>query len=118
MEYISKLLKATEEQDVYPNGKSIDDVPYPELIIGGEAYLCFCSNNYFGLSIHPTVKQAAIEGVEKYGIGTCDSRLIAGNLKLLEDLEQAIADFKQAPDATTVTLLQPDEGMPVAGSRM
>jgi 8-amino-7-oxononanoate synthase len=93
------LLTAAEEQDVYPNGKSIEAVPYPELIIEGKKYLCLCSNNYLGLSIHPAVKKAAIEGVEKYGIGTCDSRLIAGNLKLLENLEKAIADFKRAPDA-------------------
>lgn len=99
MEYISRLLKAIEEQDLYPNGRAIEAVPYPELIIEGKKYLCLCSNNYFGLSIHPAVKKAAIEGIEKYGIGTCDSRLIAGNLKLLEDLEQAIADFKRAPDA-------------------
>ncbi|MEJ2166692.1 MAG: aminotransferase class I/II-fold pyridoxal phosphate-dependent enzyme, partial [Desulfobacterales bacterium] len=99
MEYISRLLTAAEEQDVYPNGKSIEAVPYPELIIEGKKYLCLCSNNYLGLSIHPAVKKAAIEGVEKYGIGTCDSRLIAGNLKLLENLEKAIADFKRAPDA-------------------
>lgn len=99
MEYIKQLLKAAEEQDVYPNGKIIEAVPYPELVIGGKTYLCFCSNNYFGLSIHPAVKKAAIEGVEKYGIGTCDSRLVAGNLKILEDLEQAIADFKHAPSA-------------------
>ncbi len=99
MEYIKRLLKAAEEKDVYPNGRAIEEVPYPELVIGGKTYLCLCSNNYFGLSIHPAVKRAAIEGIEKYGIGTCDSRLIAGNLKLLEDLEQAIADFKRAPDA-------------------
>jgi glycine C-acetyltransferase len=99
LEYIRRLLKAAEKQDVYPYGRSIEEVPYPELVIGGKTYLCLCSNNYFGLSIHPAVKKAAIEGIEKYGIGTCDSRLIAGNLKLLEDLEQAIADFKRAPDA-------------------
>ena len=99
MEYISRLLKAIEGQDLYPNGKSIEEVPYPELIMGGKKFLCLCSNNYFGLSIHPEVKKAAIEGVERYGIGTCDSRLIAGNLKLLEDLEKAIADFKREPAA-------------------
>jgi len=99
MDYIRRLLKAAEEQDEYPNGYVIEEVPYPELVINGKTYLCLCSNNYYGLSIHPAVKNAAIEGIEKYGIGTCDSRLIAGNLKILEDLEQAIADFKRAPDA-------------------
>lgn len=99
MEYISRLLEAIKEQDLYPNGRAIEEVPYPELVIGGKTYICLCSNNYFGLSIHPEVKRAAIEGVERYGIGTCDSRLIAGNLKLLEDLEQAIAEFKREPAA-------------------
>jgi 8-amino-7-oxononanoate synthase len=99
MEYISRLLKAIEEQDLFPDTSPIEDVPYPELVIGERKFLCLCSNNYFGLSIHPEVKKAAIEGVERYGIGTCDSRLIAGNLRVLEDLEKAIADFKREPAA-------------------
>jgi len=94
MEYLSRALKAVEDLDLYPYGRRIEDVPYPELIIEGRKYLCLCSNNYLGLSVHPEVKKAAIKGVERYGVGTCDSRLTVGNLKLLEDLEQAIADFK------------------------
>lgn len=99
MEYLSRVLKAVEELGVYPVGRSIEEVPYPEVVIGGKRYLCLCSNNYLGLSIHPEVKKAAIEGVERYGIGTCDSRLTAGNLTLLEDLERAIAEFKREPTA-------------------
>lgn len=99
MEYMNSLWNAIEERDLYPNSRTIKEVPYPELEIKGKMFLCLCSNNYFGLSIHPEVKKAAIEGVERYGIGTCDSRLIAGNLQLLEDLETAIADFKDEPAA-------------------
>ncbi len=99
MDYINSLWKAIDEQDLYPNSRTIKDVPYPELLIGGKKFLCLCSNNYFGLSIHPEVKKAAMEGIERYGIGTSDSRLIAGNLELLEDLEKSIADFKREPAA-------------------
>ena len=99
MEYIKKLLKVAKNHDLYPDMKRIDDVPYPELVIEGKRYLCLCSNNYLGLSIHPEVKKAAIEAVKRYGIGTCESRLVAGNLTILEDLERAIADFKHAPQA-------------------
>jgi 8-amino-7-oxononanoate synthase len=99
MEYIKRLLKAMEGRDFYPDIAIIDDVPYPELVIEGKTYLCLCSNNYLGLSIHPKVKQAAMEAIQRYGIGTCESRLVAGNLKVLEDLEKAIAEFKQAPAA-------------------
>ena len=99
MEYISRLLKAAQDRGLYPDIRRVDDVPYPEIVIEGKTYLCLCSNNYLGLSIHPKVKEAAIEAVERYGVGTCESRLVAGNLAVLEDLEQAIADFKRAPAA-------------------
>jgi 8-amino-7-oxononanoate synthase len=97
--YIRALVNEVQERDLYPDIKNVEEVPYPELVIEGRRYLCFCSNNYLGLSIHPEVKRAAMEAIEKYGIGTCESRLVAGNLTILEDLERAIADFKQAPEA-------------------
>ena len=99
MDYVEELIKEIQDRDLYPDMKSVEDVPYPELVIEGKKYLCLCSNNYLGLSIHPEVKRAAIEAVKRYGVGTCESRLIAGNLTVLEELEKAIADFKLAPDA-------------------
>jgi glycine C-acetyltransferase len=99
MRFVRELLRALEEGDLYPDTIIVEEVPYPELVVHGQRYLCLCSNNYLGLSIHPEVKRAAIEGVERYGIGTCESRVTAGNLLVLEELEQAIADFKQAEAA-------------------
>ncbi len=95
MEYMARLLKAIEEHDLYPDVSSVQDVPYPEIIIGNRKYLCFGSNNYLGLSTHSEVKKAAMKGIEKYGIGTCDSRVVVGNLSILEELEQTIADFRR-----------------------
>lgn len=94
MNLINEILQYTEAHDLYPDIKVVDDVPYPSLIIDGKEYLCFCSNNYLGLSIHPKVKKAAIEGIQKYGIGTCESRFVAGNIRVLEELEQELAKFK------------------------
>jgi 8-amino-7-oxononanoate synthase len=99
MDYVEELVKEMHNRDLYPDMKSVEEVPYPELVIEGKSYLCLCSNNYLGLSIHPDVKRSAIEAVKRYGVGTCESRLIAGNLTVLEELEKAIADFKLAPDA-------------------
>ncbi|MGQ9609919.1 MAG: aminotransferase class I/II-fold pyridoxal phosphate-dependent enzyme [bacterium] len=103
MTYLNELLKVSRERGFYTNVKIIDDVPYPELIINGKRYLCLCSNNYLGLSIHPEVKKAAIQAIERYGIGTCESRLVAGNLSILEELEQAIAEFRKT-EASVVFL--------------
>lgn len=101
MKLINALLHYSEMQDLYPDIKVVDEVPYPVLVIEGKEYLCFCSNNYLGLSIHPRVKKAAIAGIEKYGIGTCESRFIAGNIRVLEELEQALARFKGREAAVT-----------------
>ncbi len=101
--YLNKLLEVSRERGFYTNVKKIDDVPYPEFIINGKRYLCLCSNNYLGLSIHPDVKKAAIKAIKRYGIGTCESRLVAGNLSILEDLEKAIAEFRKT-EASVVFL--------------
>ena len=79
MDYVEELIKEIHNRDLYPYMKSVEEVPYPELVIEGKSYLCLCSNNYLGLSIHPEVKRAAIEAIKRYGVGTCESRLIAGN---------------------------------------
>ena len=100
MKYIKNLYKEAKRRDLYPDIPVVNDIAYPELTLAPDKkFLCFCSNNYLGLSIHPRVKQAAIEAVKTYGIGTCESRLVAGNLHVLEDLELAISDFKNTEDA-------------------
>ena len=54
---------------------------------------CFCSNNYLGLSNHPAVKEAGIEGIRKYGAGTASVRFICGTFEPHEVLERTIAQF-------------------------
>jgi 8-amino-7-oxononanoate synthase len=99
MKYIKELHKEARRRDLYPDIPIVEEVAYPELVLGGQKFLCLCSNNYLGLSIHPRVKKAAIKAIRRYGIGTCESRLVAGNLNIIEKLEQVIADFKNAKDA-------------------
>lgn len=56
--------------------------------------ISFCCNDYFGLSQHPVVKQAAIEATEKYGIGSGASRYISGNHPYYDLLEKKLAAYK------------------------
>ncbi|MHC5115396.1 MAG: aminotransferase class I/II-fold pyridoxal phosphate-dependent enzyme, partial [Planctomycetota bacterium] len=62
---------------------------------------CFCSNNYLGLSNHPDVDAAAIEGVKKYGAGTASVRFICGTFQPHEELERTIAEFLDVDAAYT-----------------
>ena len=52
------------------------------------------SNSYLGLSDEPRVKEAAIEAVREYGVGSGGSRLTTGTLPLHEKLERDLAAFK------------------------
>ncbi len=54
---------------------------------------CFCSNNYLGLSNHPEVIEAGIEGLRQYGAGTASVRFICGTFTPHETLENTIAEF-------------------------
>lgn len=55
----------------------------------------FSSNDYLGLSRHPTVIRAATAAIETYGAGGTSSRLLAGTTRLHRSLETALASFFQ-----------------------
>ena len=58
-----------------------------------------CSYNYLGLANHPEVIAAAIEALNKYGMGACGSPMLSGMTDLHRKLERAIADFLGREDA-------------------
>ena len=65
-----------------------------EVEFGGRRMLMLSSNNYLDLAAHPAIKRAAIEAVERYGVGAAASRLVAGSLEPVHRLEQSLARFK------------------------
>ena len=62
-------------------------------VIDGKQVLSFCSNDYLGLANHPAVKQACIDAVENYGVGSGAAHLINGHSQLHHDCEQRLAEF-------------------------
>lgn len=56
-------------------------------------FISFVTSDYLGFTQHPKVKQAAIEGVEKFGAGTAATPLIGGYYSYHNDLEEKIAAF-------------------------
>jgi glycine C-acetyltransferase len=55
--------------------------------------LILSSNNYLGLCDEPSVVEAGIEGLRKFGAGTGSVRFICGTFTVHRELEQAIARF-------------------------
>lgn len=66
---------------------------------GGRRLLSFSCNDYLNLTQHPTVKQAAIAAIQRYGAGSGASRLVTGNHPLYAELETRLARIKQTEAA-------------------
>ncbi|MDQ6418129.1 glycine C-acetyltransferase [Paenibacillus sp. LHD-117] len=69
--------------------------------LNGRKVLQLSSNNYLGLTNHPDLKQAAIEAIETYGVGSGSVRTITGTLRIHDELERELAEFK-GTEATLV----------------
>jgi glycine C-acetyltransferase/8-amino-7-oxononanoate synthase len=71
------------------------------VMVRGRPIIQMASNNYLGLASHPSLKQAAIEAVSRFGVGAGASRLISGTLPPHEELESTLARFKGTESALT-----------------
>ncbi|XP_055927290.1 5-aminolevulinate synthase, non-specific, mitochondrial-like isoform X2 [Argiope bruennichi] len=60
---------------------------------GEKKVLIWCSNDYLGMSSHPSVRKAVIEAVEEYGAGAGGTRNISGNSTCHEELEKELASL-------------------------
>ncbi len=71
-------------------------------LMDGREVLNFGSYNYVGMSGRPEVEEAAIAAIRKYGTSASGSRLLAGEKKVHQELEQAIAKWKHAEAAVVL----------------
>jgi 8-amino-7-oxononanoate synthase len=71
----------------------------PRITVNGRSLLLMCSNDYLGLSGHPSIREAVAKAMGQYGFGSGASRLISGTSALHEKLERRIAAFKGTESA-------------------
>lgn len=67
--------------------------------VGAREVISFASNDYLGLSSHPSVRAAAVAAIERLGSGSGASRLITGTRSLHHELEAALAQWKASERA-------------------
>ena len=66
----------------------------PVTIVDGREVISLSSNDYLGLTHHPRLREAALQAVGEYGVGSGAVRTIAGTLSEHEQLEAELAEFK------------------------
>lgn len=100
LKFIEDLVNELKEQKVYRklpiNYGAIDNI----INLNGKEVINLSSNNYLGLATHPRLKEAAINAINKYGVGAGSVRTIVGNQDLLEELENILAKFKEEEAVT------------------
>jgi 8-amino-7-oxononanoate synthase len=102
LDSIEAFVELLRSAGAYPPLETIcDGVNEPFCTINSRPYLLFCANNYLSLSEHPSVKGAAMAAIEKYGLGPGGSRVISGNIDIIEQLEAAIAELTGTEDCLT-----------------
>ncbi|ANQ54259.1 2-amino-3-ketobutyrate CoA ligase [Thermosipho sp. 1063] len=95
----AKELENLKEQGLYTYIKTLESPQGAWLTINGKKVLNLCSNNYLGFANEERLKKAAINAIEKWGVGPGAVRTIAGTFSLHNELEDTLAKFKKV-DAT------------------
>ena len=73
------------------------------VLVNGRDMGMYASYSYLGLVDHPRINAAAKDAIDRYATGTHGVRTLAGSLKIHDELEATIADFKQTEAAITYT---------------
>lgn len=96
------LLERIRQYDLYPHFLTIDaGVNEPTFEADGRTLLQFGANNYLSMSEDPKVKAAAIQAIEEHGVGPGGSRLMSGNIAIIEEAERRIAGLTGMEDCLT-----------------
>jgi 8-amino-7-oxononanoate synthase len=94
-----ELLTQLREKSLFRELRTIDEVQGAVVRIGDRFLVNFASNDYLGLSQHPSVKAAAQEAIDRFGAGSGASRLVTGTEYPHTKFEEEIAAFKSAESA-------------------
>lgn len=92
-EAFSPALASLEAQHLLRRRRVVEPGEGAAMVVDGTPRLAFCSNDYLGLSQHPSLKVAMQEAVERYGAGAGASPLVSGHSPAHEALEQELAAF-------------------------
>ena len=97
--WLQKSLGTIHRANWYRQVKTVNSLPGAIIELEGRQLINFASNDYLGLAGDPRLIAAATKAIEKYGTGSTGSRLLSGHRQLHDDLENAIADWKQTETA-------------------
>src|SRR5580658_7225204 len=92
--YLGEQLEAWKRAGTYQRLRVLQSASAAESRFDGKDVINLASNNYLGLTTHPKLREAAMEAVKRYGVGSGAVRNISGTMSLHMQLEERIAASK------------------------
>ena len=96
---LNKALKERKKQHRYRTRRITKGPQQIEMKIDDKDVISFCSNDYLGLANHPQLKQATIEAINDFGVGSGSAHLVNGHSIVHHQLEEELAEFTGYPRA-------------------
>ena len=96
LKFADEEVAALKKENRLIKPRVLESAQEPVSVIDGKKVVNLTSNNYLALANNPRVKRAAIEAIEKYGVGTAAVRTIIGTMSIHEELERKFAAFKHS----------------------
>lgn len=100
--FLTGELNGLKERGVFIRPRTLETEQKATVVMDGREVITLSSNNYLGLTVHPRLRQAAIEAIERYGVGSGAVRTIAGTMSLHNELEEKLARFKHTEASLTM----------------
>lgn len=94
-DWLGDQLQTLKDQHLYKVPKILETPAGGRVRMDGREVVNLSSNNYLGLANHPKVRQAALDSIERWGVGAGAVRWIGGTMSVHEELEERLAKFKK-----------------------
>ena len=78
LDHLHSETEALRDSGLFKAERVITSPQRADIAVGDGSVLNFCANNYLGLADHPALRDAAKEGIERYGFGMASVRFICG----------------------------------------
>src|SRR5689334_11208926 len=92
--YLGEQIDAWKRAGTYQRLRILESESGAESRFDGREVINLASNNYLGLTTHPKLREAALDAVRKYGVGSGAVRTISGTMTLHMQLEERNAAVK------------------------
>ncbi|MBE9559192.1 MAG: 8-amino-7-oxononanoate synthase [Proteobacteria bacterium] len=96
---LKKALKERKKQHRYRTRRITKGPQQIEMRIDDKDVISFCSNDYLGLANNPQIKQATINAINDFGVGSGSAHLVNGHSIIHHQLEEELAAFTGYPRA-------------------